>query len=179
MVLALDHLHYKKYPRIHVQKNEALKQIAFFDFDGTITTKDSFLEFIKFQHGRFRFYMGFIINSPYLVAYKIGIISNQRAKERILQFFFGNMTAEKFQAACDAFSDTAIPALVRPKAITEIRKLQNAGIEVVVVSASAENWMHKWCATQQVSLLATKIQLRNGKIPGKLKKPRLLKNNRG
>ncbi len=156
------------YSGVHVQKNEALKQIAFFDFDGTITTKDSFLEFIKYQKGIVGFCVGFLLNSPFLVAYKIGIISNQFAKERVMRFFFGKMQVEKFQVACDAFSDNAIPPLIRQKALLEIKKLQESGVEVVIVSASAENWLNKWCATQGVSLLATRMQQINGRITGKI-----------
>lgn len=145
-----------------------MKQIAFFDFDGTITTKDSFLEFIKYQKGTFRFYMGFLLNSPFLVAYKVGIISNQLAKEMVMRFFFGKMTIDKFQLVCDEFSAKAIPSLIRQKALLEIKKLQEAGVEVVIVSASAENWLRNWCTTQGVSLLATRLQQKNGKITGKI-----------
>jgi len=145
-----------------------LKQIAFFDFDGTITTKDSFLEFIKYQKGSFKFYAGILLNSPYLVAFKVGIISNQLAKEKVMSFFFGKMQVEKFQLACNEFSDKVIPSLIRPKALLEIRKLQEAGVEVVIVSASAENWLRNWCLTQGVSILATRLQDNNGRITGKI-----------
>ncbi len=145
-----------------------MKQIAFFDFDGTVTTKDSFLEFIKYQKGTFKFYVGFLLSSPFIVAYKVGIISNQLAKEKVMRFFFGKMQVEKFQLACDEFSDKAIPSLIRPKALLEIKKLQEAGVEVVIVSASAENWLSNWCRSHGVSLLATRMQQNNGSITGKI-----------
>jgi hypothetical protein len=62
--------------------------LLFFDFDGTITTKDTLLEFIKFSKGKLNFLSGFLIYSPFLVAYKLGIISNQSAKEKVLATFF-------------------------------------------------------------------------------------------
>ena len=62
--------------------------IAFFDFDGTVTTRDTLLEFIKFSKGRLNFFSGFFIYSPFLVALKLGIVSNQSAKEKVLQHFF-------------------------------------------------------------------------------------------
>ena len=40
----------------HFQKEKIVKKgIAFFDFDGTITTRDTLLEFIKFYKGNFNF----------------------------------------------------------------------------------------------------------------------------
>ena len=55
-----------------------------------------------------------------------------------------------------------------PNARDEIRKLQEAGVEVVIVSASAENWLRNWCLTQGVSILATRLQDNNGRITGKI-----------
>lgn len=156
------------YPRIHIQKNETVKQIAFFDFDGTVTTKDSLLEFIKHQNGSVRFYLGFLLNAPFLVAYKTGIIPNQLAKEKILAFFFRKTAIDKFQQRCDDFADTILPSLIRPKALNEIRKLQSAGVEVVIISASAENWIQKWCDRHQLSLLATRLEQKQAMITGKI-----------
>ena len=43
------------------------KKIAFFDFDGTITTDDSLLKFIRFVVGDRRFLLGLVVLSPMLV----------------------------------------------------------------------------------------------------------------
>ncbi|HTL07050.1 MAG TPA: HAD-IB family hydrolase [Chitinophagaceae bacterium] len=144
------------------------KRIAFFDFDGTITTKDSFLEIIKYCKGSARFYMGFILNAPFIIAWKAGLISNQAAKERMMQYFFGRMTQERFNEMSNQFSATALPSLVRPKALLEIKKLLAAGTEVVIVSASAENWLQHWCQTNGVQLLGTKLAVKEGRITGKI-----------
>lgn len=132
--------------------------IAFFDFDGTITTRDTLLEFIQFSKGKAPFYLGFALNSPWLVAYRARLISNQKAKERILTWFFGNMPVAAFQQLCDEFAETQVPALLRPKALQEIAELQKKGFEVVIVSASPENWLQKWTASIGASLLATRLE---------------------
>jgi HAD superfamily phosphoserine phosphatase-like hydrolase len=119
------------------------------------------LEFIKFSKGRLRFYLGFLINSPWLLAYRAGIISNQAGKDRILTWFFGGAPLNTFQDTCDRFAATAIPDLVRPKALREIRQLQEKGVEVVVVSASPANWLQKWTEETGVALLATRLQTRD------------------
>src|SRR6476469_2752619 len=121
MVLALDHAYHHLYTRKHVQKEKTVKkEIAFFDFDGTITTKDTLLEFIKFCKGGFSFYIGFLLYAPYLVAYKLKIISNQTAKEKILSHFFQDTPVEVFKNYCSDFSKKVLPALIRKKAIEEI-----------------------------------------------------------
>lgn len=145
------------------------RSIAFFDFDGTITTKDTLLEIFKYRHGKTKFYLGFLLNSPFLVAYKAGIISNQLAKERTLKHFFGGMKADDFNGFCEQFAREIIPSLIRKKALKEIDQLKQAGAEVVIVSASPENWLQPWCTTLNLPLLATQLEVNNNKITGKIK----------
>jgi phosphatidylglycerophosphatase C len=144
------------------------KVIAFFDFDGTITTKDSLLEFIKYVKGNFSFYFGFLLHSPILILYKLQIVSNQRAKEMMLQYFFGNMNEEVFKQHCENFIEQKLPLLIRPKALKEIQTLKNSGAEVVIVSASPENWIRTWCESQGVECVSTKLVIKDHKITGKI-----------
>jgi len=143
------------------------RRIAFFDFDGTITTKDTLLEIIKFQKGTILFYFGFILYAPVLIAFKLKIISNSWAKQQILRFFFRNNPIADFQSACDAFVDTVLPKLIRPKALLEIRKLQNINAEVIIVSASAGNWIKNWTDSLGVKLISTILECKEGTITGR------------
>lgn len=145
------------------------RPIAFFDFDGTITTKDTLLEIFKYRHGKMKFYLGFLLNSPFLVAYKAGLISNQLAKEKTLQLFFGGMKVADFNAFCEQFAREIIPSLLRKKALKEIDRLKQAGAEVVIVSASPENWLQPWCTAHNLQLLATQLEVNNHQITGKIK----------
>lgn len=142
--------------------------IAFFDFDGTITTKDSLLKFIKYCKGATAFYIGFALHAPVLAAYKLNIISNQRAKEIILHYFFGKMDIDVFTQCCVSFSKQIIPSLIRPKALQEINKLKAAGAEVVIVSASPEYWLQGWCDSVGAKCIATRLLTKGNKITGKI-----------
>ena len=144
------------------------QRIAFFDFDGTITTKDTLLEFIKFYRGKQGFYKGFLLCSPFLVAYKLKLTPNYVAKQKVLQYFFKGEPIEKFQQACDAFADGQLPALIRSKAISEIKRLQAGGATVVVVSASAENWIRTWAARNSLYLLGTRLEVEEGRLTGNI-----------
>jgi phosphatidylglycerophosphatase C len=169
MVLALDHAHHKKHPGIYFQKTKNVnRRISFFDFDGTITTKDTLLEFVKHSKGAFRFYLGFLLTSPWMLAYKLKVISNHKAKERFLSFFFRHRPMEEFQQACESFATTIIPRLIRPKALTEIARLRDAGAEIVIVSASPENWIRPWADKMGVKLLSTRLAVKDDRLTGKI-----------
>ncbi len=144
------------------------KGIAFFDFDGTITTKDTLLEFIKFSKGSKRFYLGFLYNAFYLLAYKLKLISNQTAKEKVLQFFFKNTPVHVFNDQCKLFSTQVLPKLIRPKALKELQKLKDENFIVVIVSASPQNWIQPWSSAMEVELIASQLEIQDDKITGRI-----------
>jgi phosphatidylglycerophosphatase C len=144
------------------------REIAFFDFDGTITAKDSLLEFIKFSCGDFRFYLGFLFNLPYLIGYKLRFMSNQSAKEKILRFFFDGTSVEVFKEYCARFTKDVLPNLIRSKALEEIQRLKQKNTIVVVVSASPEDWIIDWANQLHLELIASKLEAFNGKLTGKI-----------
>ncbi len=144
------------------------KGLALFDFDGTITSKDSFIEFIKFNKGWFRYIAGMVIHLPILILYKLKLFSNQRAKEIIITHFFSHTKVEEFSAVCNAFSNYVIPKIVRPKAIQEISKLKELGFRIIIVSASPLNWIKQWADENNIELIASCLETNEGKITGRL-----------
>ncbi|MBO9633774.1 MAG: HAD-IB family hydrolase [Chitinophagaceae bacterium] len=144
------------------------RKIAFFDFDGTITTKDTMLEMIRYTFGSWRFMLGFMLKSPFIVAYKLKLISNHTAKQQVLKFFFGKMDKEKFNALCKEYAEEAIPVVVRAKAMKEIEMLKANGAAVIIVSASPENWLQPWCDANGLQLIATRMQVTSDRITGRI-----------
>jgi len=142
--------------------------LALFDLDGTITTKDTFLEFIKYYHGNAKFYTGFLLTAPWLVLFKLGVIPNWRAKEKVLEYFFGNESQDSFMAKGMRFSDEVLPSLVKTDALAQLKKHQEQNHRVIIVTASAEDWVGRWCAVQGVEVLATRLQKINGQVTGKI-----------
>jgi HAD superfamily hydrolase (TIGR01490 family) len=171
MVLALHDADDQKYSRVSVQKDEvvtATRKIAFFDFDGTITTKDTLLEIIKFQKGAIAFYTGFMLHSPWLVAYKAGLLRNDLAKQKILRYFFRDMPLPEFQQRCDAFARLKLPGLLRPGALEEIESLKSRGFGIVLVSASAGNWIRGWAEPLGFEMISTTLEVKDGRLTGNI-----------
>lgn len=114
------------------------------------------------------FWTGFLLYSPFIVSYKLGLITNQAAKEKILQHFFSKTSADEFDELCSRFAEKVIPGLIREKAIREIYKLKQEGAEVVIVSASAENWVAKWSNAHGLSCIATRMECNDNFISGRI-----------
>lgn len=142
--------------------------IAFFDFDGTITHKDTMWEIIRFQKGSAALYAGLARLAPGLMSFKLGRQTAQESKEQVLRHFFGGMRAEQFTENCQRFCRERLPLLIREPAVAAIRKHQQEGRQVVVVTASARDWVAPWCDTLGINCIASSLEVQNGLITGRL-----------
>ncbi len=142
--------------------------IAFFDFDGTITSKDTLAEIIKFAKGKFAYYTGLIILSPVIIAYKLKWLSNHKAKEIMLRYFFKGMLLPNFNTICEDFTKNKLPSLLRKEALRAIRDHIENKTKVVVVSASPVNWVKPWCDQYNIDCIATCLEIKNNKLTGKI-----------
>jgi len=142
--------------------------IAFFDFDGTITTKDTLFEIIRFHKGSAALNIGMALLSPALVAFKMKLISTQRMKEMVFRFFFGGTQVDTFRDKCAAFCAEKLPELVKQNALQAIRQHLLQGHQVAVVTASAEEWVEPWCSSLGIVCIGTRLEVRNALITGKI-----------
>ena len=143
-------------------------QIAFFDFDGTITKDDSLLKFIRFVVGDLRFVIGVFALSPILVAYKLQLIPNYKAKQKMLSWFFKGMNERDFFEVANEYSLVHIDKILRPKAMEKIRWHKEQNHTIVVVSASLECWLRPWCEKNGLELIGTKLEIIEQKVTGNL-----------
>ena len=142
-------------------------KLALFDFDGTISYKDSMLDFIQYAVGKPSFYWGLLLLSPMLAAYKLKLIPNDIAKEKLITHFFAGWHYSQFNEVASNYSRERIKKIIRPNMLEKIRWHQQQKHDVVVVSASMESWLKYWCKEQGIDLIATQLEIIDGKITGK------------
>ena len=148
-----------------------MAKLAIFDFDGTITIDDSLIKFLCFAKGHLKFYLGMLILSPMLVAYKCKIISNDNAKQYLLSYFLRDMQLEDFSSLATEYALNHIDRITRDLAMQKILWHKEQGHKVVVVSASIEAWIKPWCDSKQIDLLATKLEYTEQCLTGKFSSP--------
>lgn len=145
--------------------------LALFDFDGTLTSKDSLPGFIQYAVGKPRYYLGLALLSPVLIAYQFGVIRNDIAKQKLMGQYFSGWSFERFQRIAEDYSRSEIDKILRQQAIEKLKWHQQQGDRVVVVSASMEDWLKPWCDERGVELLATRLLSVNGIISGEFETP--------
>ena len=141
--------------------------LALFDFDGTITTDDSLIKFIRFVVGDVKTMWGMFLLSPMLATYKLKLIPNHKAKQWMLSYFFKGMDEQRFLNVAKEYSLKHIDEILRSKAMEKIVWHKEQGHKVVVVSASMECWLKPWCNKNGLDVIATKIEIKEGMVTGK------------
>jgi HAD superfamily hydrolase (TIGR01490 family) len=142
--------------------------IAFFDFDGTITHRDTLFEIIRFQKGDAALYAGLALLAPALVMMKCKLISKQKGKEIVLRHFFKGMPIEEFRDKCAAFCRDALPKMIRENAKQEIQQHLKKGNRVVVVTASAQEWVNPWAECMGIECIGTELEVIDAKVTGRI-----------
>ena len=146
------------------------RNIAVFDFDGTLTTRDSFLAFIKWACGPVSYYVGFLRFAPQLLLMFMHLYPNWKAKERIFAHFFKGWQYSWFQALGEDFA-TALDTMRNEPVIGRLKEHIDHGDTVYVISASLPEWVEPWCRQLGVNaVLATEIEVNDqGRITGRFK----------
>lgn len=147
------------------------KTKAVFDFDNTITTKDTLFHFIKFYHGSMKFWSGMTLLLPILVLFKLKLLNNEKAKQILFSYYFKNTNFDVFQLKCGEYKEK-LDDILNKVAIDKIRWHQQEGHEVLIVSASIENWIYPWAKKNGIDrIVGTQLEIVNNKLTGKFTTP--------
>ena len=125
------------------RQQEKRNVVAAFDFDGTLTTKNTLIAFIRFTHGRRRLFLGFLRHIHWLLMMKMGLYPNWKVKEKVFSHFYKGMTHEQFILWGRSFADVA-ETVLNPQMVETLRRHQKEGHMVCVVTASIAKITADW-----------------------------------
>jgi len=141
-----------------------MKKIYAFDFDGTLTTRDSFLEFIRYVCGNWAFCKGILRYSPLLVLMKLGLYPNWKAKQKVFAYFFKGMPLKDFAQQGRLFALDR-QHLLRPQGVDMVKQAQAGDAEVLIVSASIDHWVQPFFP--EVKVVGTQVEVEDGCLTGR------------
>lgn len=117
---------------------------AAFDFDGTLTRRDSLLPFLHLVAGGPRLLGALGLEAPWLAAYAAGRLSNEQAKVRVLRRTLRGMSQQELRARAAEYAAGALPRLIRPPMLRRLRRHQELGHRCVLVTASPSLYTELW-----------------------------------
>lgn len=115
----------------------AQRPIVAFDFDGTLTVRDSFMAFLKWRSGPRRYAAGMLRLLPAALAY-VFHRDRGRLKAAAVGEFLKGVTRDAFEAEARDFAGRFSRTLLRPDAVAAWRRWRLEPVRLVVVTASPE-----------------------------------------
>lgn len=144
-----------------------MNKLAIFDFDGTITSRDSFLAFLLFSHKPLRFWLNAIALAPVLLLFCVRLVGRHEAKQTVFRRFFAGMSFSEFMTITRAFTDSPLVGILRQEAMQSIHNHLNSGHKVIVLSASPDLILSAFCSKHNLQLIGTQVELIHESLTGK------------
>ena len=145
--------------------------LALFDFDGTLTTKDSLGEFLKFSFSREKYLINMLKFVPTFILWQLKFIRNDIAKQRLFNIFYHGIREEDFKKLATEFSLKKLDKIIKKERLDILKNHQKNGDRVVIVSASMQCWLQPWCDKNNIELLSTRLEFLDSKFTGKFLTP--------
>lgn len=141
--------------------------LALFDFDGTITTRETFVDFVRLATPRRRLRIGGLLLAPVVVARKLGLVHVSTLRAAVAWVAFRGVTEADLRRAGERFARDLIPALLREQAMQRIAWHRGRGDRVIVVSGGFEAALAPWCTQHGLELIASCLESHNGVLTGR------------
>ena len=99
-----------------------------FDFDGTITDRDSLQDFIRRMRGWPVCFRAYLACVPRVLVWDRGPQRRQAIKHRFLRSALGGLSREQVQVLADTYVRDYVPQIVRPEMMERVRAVLITGV---------------------------------------------------
>lgn len=148
-----------------------MRDVAIFDFDGTLTRRDSFMQFAVFARGYMRTAAAFALSLPAIVKWKMGLIPSSKAKETVFRRLFAGMSEDRFNELGRRFA-ARIRSFERTEIVDILTGCVGRGIPVYIISASVPQWIRPWAESLGVTAVeGTEVEIVDGRLTGRFSSP--------
>ncbi len=141
--------------------------LALFDFDGTITSNNTWTPFLKFAVRPSRMAIGRLLLLPVIVGHRLGAVPAGRAREIANCVAFWRERSFALQQRGVEYARDVLPRTLRQSALDRIEWHRSEGDDVVVVSASLSVYLGPWCEARNLFYICTTLEERAGRLTGR------------
>ncbi|MPW45819.1 HAD-IB family hydrolase [Acinetobacter guerrae] len=144
--------------------------LALFDFDGTLCTKDSFTGFIFYTLSKRHIVRKGIKILPWIQAYYLKLYPADAMRAKLFATMFKGNSAEQLQQLGQEYAQTLLKNL-DSKLLQRLLQHQAQGDKVVLVSASIDLYLKPVCELLNIDLICTQVDIHHGIITGEYSTP--------
>jgi phosphatidylglycerophosphatase C len=124
-------------PIVQHQSGAAFRPLVAFDFDGTLTCRDSFRAFLAWNAGPARYALGMAKLTGAVAAYARDR-DRGRLKRAMVQEFLKGLSCDDLTDRAQKFAASQSRRLLRPDAVRRFRAWKDRDARLVIVTASPE-----------------------------------------
>ena len=145
------------------------KTVAAFDFDGTLSYRDTFVPFLLSSQAKVEVLKKIIGLIPTALGFTIGVLEREKSKERFLTDFFSGMSYLELEDYAKKFARDYLPRQIKPEGLSRLKWHQEQGHYCVLISASLDIYLEPWAKSVGFDqVLASTLECEDHKITGKL-----------
>jgi HAD superfamily hydrolase (TIGR01490 family) len=148
------------------EKSQKYKNLALFDFDGTLCTKDSFTGFIFYALSKRHIIKQGIKILPWIQAYYLKAYPAHLMRPKLFAAMFKNAEHAEIEAIAQQYSKH-LKKHFNTKLLERLRQHQSLGDDVVIVSASVNVYLKFIADELNVDLICTNAEVLEHKLTGK------------
>jgi len=146
------------------------KNLALFDFDGTLCKKDSFTGFIFYALSKRHIVKQGIKILPWIQAYYLNAYPAHAMRSKLFRAMFSNANALELQQMAQEYAANLMNQLNQPL-LKQLRQHQALGDDVVLVSASVDVYLKHVCTLLNIDLICTQTEQVNNIYTGQYTTP--------
>lgn len=136
--------------------------VAYFDFDGTISNRDTFIPFLMFVVGKIKFFCKLHKLIPVLIRYWCKNINNEEAKEATLKILVGGYKQVYLEHKAKAFAISKLNKYIKPAVYAKLEWHREHHHVIVLVSANLGMYLRYWAHLHKIdNVIATEIEFVN------------------
>lgn len=143
--------------------------VALFDVCGTLVNTDTIFSYLAFLL-RTRYRKNILKRSRYIYIrgmLKLRLYSGDRGKAALIRLTSG-LKEEELDIIAKAFLENVLSAKWKTPVLDILRKLKERNTRVLLVSGGLDLYLKYLAAYLDVELIATEIEIRNGRVTGKI-----------
>lgn len=142
-----------------------MRKLYCFDFDGTLTRKDTMFLYLKFYNAA-KFRTQFIKHIPLFVLLKLKLADAEKVKKNFISSILKGESKSRIEKKSELFFQEFYPEIFRENALEFIKKIDRENIDCYIVSASLDIWVAPFAKEFQMKLLSTRAEFKDEKFTG-------------
>ena len=142
-----------------------MKKLYCFDFDGTITYKDTMFMYLKFYDPA-KFRLQFLKHVPLFILLKLKLAETEKVKKSFIGSILKGQPKEKIEKKAQEFFEHNYPKIVRENAIDFINNIDRNNTQSLLVTASLDIWAKPFADALEMQLVSTRAEFKNGVFTG-------------